>query len=170
MGGAVRHRGNVTAQAEFNIHFDPEAAERVFASRADVVVLPLDVTSRIDFTKQHAELIRQAAPHHAVTRLVRALTQFLTRTSMTYRDTDGVAGFHVHDAATLAYLFYPETLSLQRAKVQVETKGQWTRGQTVIDQRHDAKTEPNAWVAVQVDATNLLAILVEDIRRLCAAQ
>ena len=170
MGGAFQHRGNITPQAEFNIYCDPEAAEKVFASRDDVVVLPLDVTTRITFTDAHAELIRQTAPDHAIARLVVALSRFLTKTTMGYRDTEGVAGFHVHDAATLAYLFYPETLRLRRGQVHVETQGRWTRGQTVLDERHGAKPTANAWVASQVEATDLLAILVEDFRFLCEAK
>lgn len=169
MGGAFKFRGNITPQAEFNIHYDPEAAARVFASRDDIVVLPLDVTNRITFTEEHAELIRTAAPDNAIARLVVALSRFLTQTTMQYRDTDGLPGFHVHDGATVAYLFYPETILLRRAQVRVETQGQWTRGQTVFDDRHQAKTEANAWVALQVDAKNLLAILVEDLRKLCTS-
>jgi len=75
--------------------------------------------------------------------------------------------FHVHDAATLAYLFYPETLLLQRGEVRVETKGQWTRGKTVLDERHGPKRKANAWVALQVDVTNLLS---EDLKLLCGAE
>jgi inosine-uridine nucleoside N-ribohydrolase len=170
MGGAFQHRGNVAPRAEFNIHCDPEAAAKVFASRDDVVVLPLDVTTRIGFTKTLAESICQAAPDHAIARLIVDLSRFLTKTTMGYRDTEGVAGFHVHDAATLAYLFYPETLLLRRGQVCVEIRGQWTRGQTVLDERHGAKPTANAWVARQVDATNLLAVLVEDFRLLCESQ
>ncbi len=170
MGGAFRHRGNITSQAEFNIYCDPEAAEAVFASRDDIVVLPLDVTTRITFTEEHAQSVRKSASGSAVADFLVALTRFLTTTTMGYRDTDGVSGFHVHDAATLAYLFYPETLSMRRAAVRVETKGQWTRGQTVFDERHGAKPEANAWVAMQVDAVNLLAILVEDFKVLCGEE
>ena len=83
---------------------------------------------------------------------------------MGYRGTEGVQGFHVHDAATLAYLFYPETLLFRRAEVRVETRGEWTRGQTMFDDRHLAKTVANAWVAMEVDAVNLLAILLEDLK------
>jgi inosine-uridine nucleoside N-ribohydrolase len=170
MGGAFRQRGNITPQAEFNIHCDPEAAQRVFASRDDIVVLPLDVTRQITFTQEHAAAVQRAAPEHEITRFVVALCRFMTKTTMSYRDTEGLPGFHVHDAATLAYLFYPETLLLRRAKVRIETQGRWTRGQTVFDERHGAKPEANAWVAMQVDAVNLLAILSEDLKTLCESE
>jgi inosine-uridine nucleoside N-ribohydrolase len=67
-------------------------------------------------------------------------------------------------------LFYPETLLLRRGKVRVETRGQWTRGQTVLDERHGTKTEANAWVALQVDSSDLLSILSEDLKLLCEAE
>jgi len=85
-------------------------------------------------------------------------------TKVGYRQTEGVNGFLVHDAATLAYLFYPETLLFRRAEVSVETKGEFSSGQTLIDSRHGAKTEANAWVALEVDQPNLLAILTEDFK------
>jgi inosine-uridine nucleoside N-ribohydrolase len=170
MGGAFRCGGNITSQAEFNVHYDPEAASSVFAAREDTVALPLDVTQQITLTAQLANEISKTAPESPIARFVAALSQFMSKTSMAYRDTQGVRGFHVHDAATLAYLFYPETLLLRRAKVRVETTGDWTRGKTVFDDRHLPKTEANAWVAMEVDAVNLLAILSEDLRVLMQAK
>ncbi len=164
MGGAFRQQGNITPCAEFNIYCDPEAAQKVFASRDDIVVLPLDITKKVTFTTERAGAVAETAPDSRIARFLAGLCEFMARTSMSYRSTEGVRGFHVHDAATLAYLLYPETLSFRRAKVRVETKGEWTRGKTVLDDRHGAKTEANAWVALQVDATNLLAIMVEDFK------
>jgi inosine-uridine nucleoside N-ribohydrolase len=170
MGGAFRQQGNVTSHAEFNIGYDPEAARKVFASRDDIVVLPLDITQKITLTAESVETIRQASPESRIARFLADLCQFMSKTSMSYRATSGVRGFHVHDAATLAYLFYPETLLLRRARVRVETGGEWTRGQTLLDDRHLPKTEANAWVALEVDAVNLLAILVEDLKVLAGSR
>jgi inosine-uridine nucleoside N-ribohydrolase len=115
-------------------------------------------------TPERAAAISRASPDSRIAQFVDALCRFMSKTSMSYRETEGICGFHVHDAATLAYLFYPETLLLRRAQVRVETQGEWTRGQTVFDDRHVAKTEANAWVAMQVDTVNLLAILTEDLK------
>ncbi len=167
MGGAFVHRGNITAQAEFNIYCDPESAALVFASRDDIVVLPLDVTTRVNFQAAHAESVRRAAPNSPVAGFLADLSEFLIKSTLGFRETQGVSCFHVHDATTLAYVFYPQTLLFRRALVRVETRGQWTRGQTVFDQRHGARPKVNAWVAQQVDAANLLAILVEDFKQLC---
>ena len=141
MGGAFRRGGNITPQAEFNVYCDPEAAKTVFSRCDNVVVLPLDVTMQITFTGDHAEGVGKAVSNSGIADFIVNLTDFMARSSMSYRETQGVAGFYVHDAATLAYLFYPETLLLRRGKVQVETEGQWTRGKTVMDERHGAKTE-----------------------------
>jgi inosine-uridine nucleoside N-ribohydrolase len=164
MGGAFRREGNVTSHSEFNVAFDPDAAQKVFDSREDLVVLPLDVTQQVTLTVEQAESVKEASPNSRVASFVVDLCQFMSKTSMGYRGTEGVQGFHVHDAATLAYLFYPETLLLRRAKVRVETQGEWTRGQTMFDDRHLARSEVNAWVAMEVDAVNLLAILLEDLK------
>jgi inosine-uridine nucleoside N-ribohydrolase len=169
MGGAFRRKGNITSHAEFNIHYDPDAARKVFSARDDLVVLPLDVTQQVTLTTEHAGAISRAAPESPIGQFMVALCKFMSKTSMSYRATKGVRGFHVHDAATLAYLFYPETLMLRRARVRVETRGEWTRGQTVFDDRHLAKTGANAWVAMQVDSLNLLAVLAEDLKVLIAS-
>jgi inosine-uridine nucleoside N-ribohydrolase len=164
MGGAILHPGNVTPHAEFNIWFNPEAAATVFNRRDDIVMLPLDVTRRLIFTQTMARSISEVAPENEIGRFLFRLCEFMTGTALSYRETRGVSGFLVHDAATLGYLFYPEMFSLQRAKVQIETKGDWTRGQTVIDRRSFPKLSTNAWVAMQVDETRFFTSLIEDLK------
>ncbi|GJD15777.1 Inosine-uridine preferring nucleoside hydrolase superfamily [Rivularia sp. IAM M-261] len=168
MGGAFAVPGNVTSQAEFNIAFNVDAAQLVFNSRNDTVVLSLDVTNELIFTKEMANEVYSSNPQNPVAKFIVQLCEFLTYTTLTYRQSEGIKGFLVHDAATVAYLFYPETLLLQRAQVDIETAGKFTKGQTIIDNRHVAKHKVNAWVALQVDAVNLLASLVEDLKVLSA--
>lgn len=165
MAGAFGCAGNVTSQAEFNVWFNPEAVQTVLNCGKDIVVIPLDVTRHLIFTNAMAEQVERNTGG-AIATYIRQLCRFLTQTNLAYRETSGCRGFLVHDAATLAYLFYPQTLLLRRAAVQVETTGEWSRGQTIMDRRFLLQTNANAWVAMQVDAVNLLAVLVEDLKLL----
>lgn len=164
MGGAFYCRGNITPLAEFNIWFNPEAAQTVFSSRDDIVVMPLDVTRRLIFTREMAEAVSQVNPESDISKFLYSLCEFLIGTALGYRETGGIPGFLVHDAATLGYLFYPETLMLRRAEVRIETKGEWSRGQTLIDSRHLPKVGANAWVALQVDELGFFSSFVEDLK------
>jgi inosine-uridine nucleoside N-ribohydrolase len=164
MGGAFQCPGNVTHHAEFNIWFNPEAAQVVFNSRSDLVVMPLNVTRHLIFTRDMAQAVTQRNPNQKVANFLIKLCEFMIGTALQYRETAGTPGFLVHDAAAIGYLFYPEAFLLRRAQVRVETKGEWTRGQTLIDHRHAAKVSANAWVALQVNAIDFFTSFVEDLK------
>ncbi|MBW4661945.1 MAG: nucleoside hydrolase [Drouetiella hepatica Uher 2000/2452] len=168
MGGAFKVPGNITSEAEFNIAYDPEAAKLIFDRYTHLVILPLDITQNIVFTNEMAEHVAEVNCEHAIAQFIIALCKFMAGTAMAFRETSGLQGFLVHDAATLAYLFYPETLLFRRAQVQIETQGEWTKGKTLYDDRHKTKIGANAWVAMQVDSVNLLAAIVEDLKYLLA--
>jgi inosine-uridine nucleoside N-ribohydrolase len=167
MAGAFNHRGNITSQAEFNVAYHPEAAAKVLVSRDDIVMVTLDVTRQLILTNAMVETITQKNPKSPISQFMRGLCQFMTTACLRYRETGGIEGFLVHDAATIAYLFYPETLHFQRAKVEIETQSSLTRGQTILDRRHLPKTSVNTWVSSQVDAVNFLAILMADLKLIC---
>lgn len=169
MGGTFLHYGNITPEAEFNIAYDPEAAKLVFDTCQHLIVMPLDVTHQLIFTPEMAAQISAINPTSPIAQFITALCQFMVGTAMAFRETGGQAGFLVHDAATLAYLFYPETLRFRHAQVQIETQGTWTRGKTLFDRRHVAQPTANAWVALEVDAVNLLAVMIEDLKLLVKA-
>lgn len=166
MGGAFHCPGNVTPHAEFNIWFNPEAAATVFNSRNDLVVMPLNITTRLIFTSDMAQSVVQTNPDSKISQFLTQLCKFMIGTALGYRETKRIPGFLVHDAATLGYLFYPETLMVQRATVRIETKGEWTRGQTLIDRRNTSKSKANAWVALQVDEAAFFTHFVEDLKYL----
>ncbi|OLP18421.1 nucleoside hydrolase [Leptolyngbya sp. 'hensonii'] len=166
MAGAFLCHGNVTPQAEFNVWFNPEAAETVLQSCHNTVVIPLDITTRLVFTRAMARSVAQTNSTHPIAQLLTGLCEFMIGTALKYREISGIEGFLVHDAATIGYLFYPETLLLQRATVRVETEGHWTRGQTLFDRRHRAKATANAWVALQVDEVGFFASFIADLQAL----
>ncbi len=166
MGGAFNVAGNVTPEAEFNIAYSPEAAEIVFNNSNHLVILPLDVTRSLIFRPEMVQKISEVNPESDITQFILALTKAMTQTSLSHRETQGIEGFLVHDAVTLAYLFYPETLQFRRARVEVEVVGKLTPGKTLFDRRHHAKIAANAWVAQQVNSADLFAAFVEDLKSL----
>jgi inosine-uridine nucleoside N-ribohydrolase len=166
MAGAFHCPGNITPHAEFNIWFNPEAAQTVFNSRDDIVVMPLDITKRLIFTTDMAQTLSQVNLESEISRFLCSLCEFMIETALAYRETGRASGFLVHDAAALGYLFYPQTLFLQRAKVRIETKGEWTRGQTLIDSRHSPQAGANAWVALQVNDVGFFTNFIEDLKYL----
>ncbi len=164
MGGAFHCPGNVTPHAEFNLWFNPKATEIVLNSRNDLVITPLDVTRQLIFTREMMNSIAATHPDSKLAQFLTDLCEFMITTALQYRETNGASGFLVHDAATLSYLFYPETMLYRRAHVQIETQGQWTRGQTLIDDRSSAKQSANAWIATQIDAARFFTSLIEDFK------
>lgn len=166
MGGAFEVAGNITPEAEFNIAYDPEAAKLVFHCCNNLVVIPLDITRKLIFTPAMAQQINAVNPESPIAQFIVALCSFMTSTALAFRETQGIPGFLVHDAATLAYLFHPETLLFRRAQVEIETTGEWTRGKTVLDRRYKSKSGAKAWVALEVDQVNLLAVMIEDLKQL----
>jgi inosine-uridine nucleoside N-ribohydrolase len=168
MGGAFNTPGNITPMAEFNIAFNPKAARQVLISRDDHVILPLNVTRNLVFTPEMIQEVISPAPDSKLSQFMAMLAQFLTKTALEYRETRGQRGFLVHDAVAIAYLFYPELLTFRRAQVMVETQGKFTTGQTLIDHRHSIKLGFNAWVAVDIDAENFMACLIQDLQSFVA--
>jgi len=159
MGGSIG-LGNVTPAAEFNVWADPEAAARVFESGVDVTMVGLDVTHQALFTPDRVERLRAAGE---VGRVVAELLDFY---SVFHRETYGWAGSPIHDAVAVAYVIRPDLLELAECHVAVETESELTRGRTVVDLYRRTGNEPNAKVAVGIDAEGFLDLLEERIARL----
>jgi len=52
MGGSMKE-GNITPYAEYNIHSDPEAANVIFQSDLNIVIVTLDATHQVLLDQDH---------------------------------------------------------------------------------------------------------------------
>lgn len=131
MGGAVAVPGNMSPHAEANIRHDPEAADRVFRSARNLLLVPLDITMECRVTEAEIRRIDAAPPSPAVD-LVRAmLPQYL---DFNARDL-GVTGFPLHDPTAAVLALDPQAADYREGPVTVELDGSLTRGMTSVDLR-----------------------------------
>jgi pyrimidine-specific ribonucleoside hydrolase len=159
MGGAIGE-GNTTPAAEFNVWADPEAAGRVFESGIDVTMVGLDVTHQAIVSPEIQEKLRAAG---RAGRFVAELVDFYSRFhTLRYPE---LGGSPMHDPVALAYALRPELLDVRRARIEVDCSWGLGRGRTNVDFRGRGG-EPNANVAVGIDAPAFIRFLTERIASL----
>jgi pyrimidine-specific ribonucleoside hydrolase len=158
MGGSLS-AGNVTPAAEYNVYADPEAAQLVFSSGLPLVMSGLDVTHRAYLTAEETRHLRERG---AASRLVADLVGCY---AIRY-ERAGMPGAAIHDACSVAYLIRPEIFTGVDLHVEVETKGNLTRGMTVADRRPGNTSKPNARVLVDVDRAAFVDLLFDGLARI----
>lgn len=161
MGGAYFEVGNITPAAEFNIYVDPEAADEVFRSGAEIVVLPLDVTHKAMTNKRRVDAFRALGTE--VGRMVAAWTDFFERFD---KEKYGGEGAPLHDPCVIAWLIRPELFSGRFINVMIETKGEFTTGMTVADWWRVTDRPANANFIRHVNRDGLFRLLADRLARL----
>jgi purine nucleosidase len=129
MGGVLRPPGNVTPVAEFNIYADPRAAAIVFAQDWPLTMVGLDVTNQVLLTRAERDALSDRASPEAV--LVREVTRHLF-------EARGMDSMALHDPLAVGVALQPDLVAISRRDVGVETEGELTLGQTVVDLRPSA--------------------------------
>ncbi len=161
MGGAIAAPGNVTPVAEFNIYADPEGARRVLTSGLNPVLVSLDVTRKVRLSREQVSKIGEHPD--PICRFV----SHATKRALDFTwEREGIPSIPLHDPLAVAVAIEPDLVELVPLHVDVETKGEITRGMTVADRRPiDARFKPpkNALVAIEVDAPRALKLIGEGI-------
>jgi purine nucleosidase len=148
MGGVARPPGNVTPVAEFNVYADPEAAAAVFGQPWRLTMVGLDVTRHVTFTRADRDALAEQTSAEAV--LVYEVTRHLF-------DVRGVESMALHDPLAVGVALEPGLVSTIDAEVEVETLGQHTLGQTVVDLRSGTTPRRQTRVCMKVEADRFKA-------------
>src|SRR5579871_820374 len=173
MGGSVSG-GNVNAAAEANIYNDPEAAQVVFQAGWPITMVGLEVGDKAMLTPRYLDELGKT--HGPMNDFIVAVLKYLLGLSMQF----GEPGTPMYDPSAVAVAIDPTLVKTQSMRVDVETRGEFTRGETVGNRRgyiernvlHGDryviegadKVAPNAKVCVDVDAGRFLRLFVERIR------
>jgi inosine-uridine nucleoside N-ribohydrolase len=155
MGGAIG-LGNWTPSAEFNIWFDPEAAEAAFSSGLPVTMVPLEVTHQALATPD--VVARVDALDTPVARMTSALLRYF---ASTYERVFSFPAPAVHDPCAVARVIDPSLAETRPMRVSVETHSELTRGRTDCDVHGIRGQQPNAEVAVALDAPRFWDLMVD---------
>ncbi|MBM3611698.1 MAG: nucleoside hydrolase [Alphaproteobacteria bacterium] len=161
MGGAYFEVGNITPAAEFNIYVDPEAADIVFRSGVDLVVMPLDVTHKALTNRDRVGAFRAMGTE--VGRMVAEWTDFFERFD---KEKYGSEGAPLHDPCTIAWLIRPDLFTGRHINVEIELEGRHTTGMTVADWWRVSGRPANALFMGGVDDAGFYALLTERLARL----
>jgi len=158
MGGAVL-TGNVSPVAEANIYNDPEAARIVFRSGIETIMIGLDVTHKVYWEESDLQPLEDAGNERAD-----FLLQIIRFISGAYEKLTGWRRCVLHDPLAAAVCLFPDLVKTEKCPVDVELRGELTRGMTVVDRRGRTHMgEGNINVALEVDAERFKTMLMNSL-------
>lgn len=145
-GGTLDGIGDVTPVSEFNMYFDPESAAAIFRSPTTKTLVPLDICRQLSFG---LDLFDRLPAKYS--RVGQFLHQVLPHYFRTFRQTRAAEAIFLSSWVALMALTEPSLFQTQERYVEIETKGELTRGMTMVDQRGYGPTRRNMEVVAGFD-------------------
>jgi inosine-uridine nucleoside N-ribohydrolase len=173
MGGSITG-GNVNGAAEANIYNDPEAAQIVFNAGWMVTMVGSDVGERTLITRKY--LAELQSSHGPQSDFIAKIADFYLNRS----EKSGYSGAAMYDPLAVGIALDPTLGTLKEMHVDVETKGEFTRGETVANRMGSNENnvlhgdhyeiegaialKPNARVCMASDAERFLQLFVSRVK------
>ena len=146
LGGAWRVPGNATAAAEFHFYCDPEGARQVLRAGTPTTLIPLDAARKLVFSP--SDLLELPAADSPTCMFLRKIVPYGIRASS---NLYGIEGFHLKDVLGVAAVAQPDKFTLEPIHVDVEVRGELTRGMSIFDTRPNPTGAPNVELVTNVD-------------------
>jgi pyrimidine-specific ribonucleoside hydrolase len=159
MGGAIG-MGNKNPVAEANIWNDPIAAKIVFDSGIPITMSGLNVTFKAKVYEKEIEEIKKIG-----TPIAKLAAGFLQAHFEFYK-AQGFDGDPVHDLCAVASLVKKDIFTMVHCHVDVETKGEFTKGETVVDLQNKYGKVKNSFICTDVDRDAFVEFLKDRIVKL----
>lgn len=145
-----------TPQSEWNVYVDPEAADIVYHSGVKLVAIGLDVATHFDvnLTDEDMENLRNSDKKEA--KFLLQAIDFVNRRGFEAYCT-------VIDCMAVGYAIDPSLIETFMGRVGIETRGELTLGNTVLDARHHHVWEhlPLIEIAKSADHQRFLQLLMK---------
>ena len=126
MGGSITG-GNVNGAAEANIFGDPEAAQIVFNAGWMVTMVGSDAGERTLMNRKHLSQLESG--HGPQNDVATKIAKFYIERS----EKNGWDGAAMYDPLAVSVVIDPTLVTLKDMHVDVELKGEFTRGETVAN-------------------------------------
>lgn len=152
MGGAVTGLGNTSIPAEFNVAFDPEAADVVLRAFPQFELVDWEAVLRHGFL--HRDFEAWLAEGDARARFYDGISRFTRQWS------EGRRGAHWHSADALAMAAALQPDGVQRVEhryLAVELEGRLSRGATLVDWQQRTGRPANARIVMDYDPARFQA-------------
>lgn len=156
MGGAVG-MGNVTSNAEFNIFADPEAASIVFKSGIKINMLGLNVTTKTSYNLDMHEKFKKSD------KKINKILSDIMDIRIKQAGSEENYTTYMHDTLAVMYHTNPEIFKSQMLHMDVETKGEFTRGMTVADLRINSTASKNINFVIDIDKEKFKEIFIKTL-------
>lgn len=155
MGGAIG-RGNYGVYTEFNIGFDPEAAQVVINSPIPKVMVGLEIGNQALLTAEDMASIRQMS----------AMGEVFGSLFDAYSYSRHSDRLEIYDATAVGYLLKPDLFKGKDVFVAVETKGEYTAGATIVDLDNLLSQPANTFVCTVIDGDGFRKWFKEQVAQL----
>nr|GMD85285.1 probable uridine nucleosidase 2 [Ipomoea batatas] len=162
LGGAFAVNGNVNPASEANIFGDPDAADIVFTSGADILAVGINVTHQVVLTDADRNRLAESNGKFA-----KYISKIMDVYFDYHHDAYNIKGVYLHDPTTLLVAIDPSLITHTEGAVRVQTTG-ITRGLTLFYNKQKRFAEVTEWsdkpsvkVAVTVDAPAVVKLVME---------
>ena len=158
MGGTNNALGNIVPSAEYNFYVDPEAAKLVLQSGIEMTMVGWDMCTdySLMFDKEHEEIEALATKG---SKFFTDVNRVVKKFNREIHKLDGTT----HPDTLLVAIAADDKIMSQSNKyfVDVETKGELTRGYSLVDINGRLDKEPNVRVCEKVDRERFKAHLYD---------